>query len=268
MRKHQQFYFQRGFSGFYLYQNPPVEAAETGVDLTTGQNLRTRLIEENSVSRRTCPTAATIFWDPPPSFSLVEHEPRVLFSQVGSPRTNSAQRVEQERSAPRTEVEDSMLDSVNRSTRMVSGERSQDTHSSRNEVLNPEDSSTNGTVTRERSQDTQRSQMSAHLHSDGGLQDPAEELSSNGVTRERSQDTHSSRKEVLDPAEELSSNGVTREKSLDTHSSRKEVLDLAEELSSNGVTRERSQVTHSSRKEVLDPTEALSSNGTVTRERS
>ena len=207
-----------------LHQNPSVEAAETGVDpttgrslwtgvdLTTGRNLRTgvdlttgrilqtRLIEENLVSRR-----SSIFWDPPPSFSLVEQEPVPgLFAQVGSPRTNSASGVESQRSALHTEVEDSSLDVP--SGRMVSGERSQDTHSSRKEVLNPE-----------------------------------EELPSNGVTRERSQDTHSSCKEVLDPAEELSSNGVTRERSQVTHSSRKEVLDPTEALSSNGtVTRERS----------------------------
>ena len=139
--------------------DPTIGSLWTGVDLTTGRNLRTgvdltigilrtRLIEENLVSRR-----SSIFWDPPPSFSLVEQEPVPgLFAQVGSPRTNSASGVEQQRSAPHTEVEDSSLDVP--SGRMVSGERSQDTHSSRKEVLNPEEELPSNGVTRERSQDT------------------------------------------------------------------------------------------------------------------
>jgi len=105
-----------------------------------------------------------------PSFKLVEREPtfRGLFYQLGSPQP-SAPGVERQRSAPLTEVEDSSLDVP--SGGMVSGERSQDTHSSRKEMLDPEGVPSKGTVTRERSQDTPESQMSAHLHSDGGLQD-------------------------------------------------------------------------------------------------
>ena len=102
-----------------------------------------------------------------PSFKLVEREPtfRGLFYQLGSPQP-SAPGVERQRSAPLTEVEDSSLDVP--SGGMVSGERSQDTHSSRKEMLDPKGMSSKGTVTRERSQGTIESQMSAHLHLNRG----------------------------------------------------------------------------------------------------
>ena len=82
-------------------------------------------------------------------------------SGSGSPQS-SAHGVERQRSASLTEVEDSWLDVP--SARMVSGARSHDTHSSREEMLDPEGASSEGTVTRERSQVTIESQMSAHLH--------------------------------------------------------------------------------------------------------
>ena len=145
--------------------------AETGTVWPTGQNLWSPLRVENSVDRG-IPCGGSIFWNPLPSFSLVDREPTRsgLVRQSGSPR-HSALGVERQRSASRTEVEDFSLDLESR--RVVPGEISPDTNPPRKEVERSklDVSSTNRTVRRERSQATQKSQMSSHLHSDGGLQD-------------------------------------------------------------------------------------------------
>ena len=86
-----------------------------------------------------------------PSFKLVEREPTRsgLSYQLGSPQSSAHGVESRQRSAPHIEVEDSSVDGM--SGGMVSGERSQDTHSSREEMLDPEGASSNGAVTRERS---------------------------------------------------------------------------------------------------------------------
>ena len=86
-----------------------------------------------------------------PSFKLVEREPTRsgLSYQLGSLQSSAHGVESRQRSAPHIEVEDSSVDGM--SGGMVSGERSHDTHSSREEMLDPEGASSNGAVTRERS---------------------------------------------------------------------------------------------------------------------